>query len=366
MGIQLRWKVAAAALAVGLTWSAAALATGYKGYLAVWQPGTGKYYWHSGMVVEELKLHDAAYFKKGMRIATIDTYKVSSVPLKLSYAAVWRPGSGEQRWRVGMSYEEFKTKDDTYFARGLHLASLDIQSGSVAAVWRPGVGEQRWRLQMSIDQLEKQDEEYFKKGLRLVMLKQHSDGFAAVWRTGSGGQRWKSGMRTSTFKESDQKFFDQGLRLVALDTYGGRWIAVWRASAGEQRVDWGLPFEAVKNRTRDYAKRGLRLVQLRAKDYETNEGGNDSDESSGGAGGGSSGGGNGSCSVRAVAVTDICYNLTGEPSTILQPGAFFAEGCGANLQQAKENAALRLAHVAQVCLTTPQEKRAGCCTYKFK
>ncbi len=362
MRIQLRWKVAAALAMALLVWTDAAVATGYKGYLAVWQPGTGKYYWHTGMTVTELKNNDANYFNKGMRIVTVDTYKVSSVPLKLSYAAVWRPGSGEQRWRVGMNAAEFKSHDDTYFAKGLRIAALDVQSGSIAAVWRPGVGEQRWRLGMNVDQLKSQDAEYFQKGLRLVMLKRHSDGFAAVWRPGSGAQRWAAGMRTSTFKENDQKYLGQGLRLVTLDTYDGRWNAVWRAGAGEQRVDWGLPFEAVKISTGKNAERGLRLVQLRAKDYESSEGDNGADDGAGGNG--SSGGGGGSCNVKALAVTNICYNLTGEPSTILKPGAFFAEGCGANQQQAKDNAALRLA--TQVCLTTPQEKRPGCCTYLFQ
>ena len=366
MQIQFRWKVAAVLAAALLAWSDAALA--YKGYLAVWQPGTGKYYWHSGMTVDELKLLDASYFARGLRITTIDTYKHSSFPLKLTYAAVWRPGSGEQRWRAGMSYEEFKAKDEAYFARGLRLAALDIQSGSVFAVWRPGVGEQRWRLQMSIDQLEKQDEEYFKNGLRLAMLKRHSDGFAAVWRPGTGAQRSVAGMRLSTFKENDQKFFQEGLRLVAVDTYGGRWNAVWRAGAGEQRVDWGMPFETLKTRTRDYAKRGLRLTQIRAKDYEIeHDNGDDSpDESSGGSGGGSSGGGNpcSSAKVVAVAVSNICYNLTGEPSTIIKPGQFYGYACGATQQEARDNALLMLSR--QVCLTTPQEKRPGCCTYIFQ
>jgi hypothetical protein len=38
-----------------------------------------------------------------------------------AFATVWRPGSGAQWVRSGMSGDEFKTQDTTYFAQGLRI-----------------------------------------------------------------------------------------------------------------------------------------------------------------------------------------------------------------------------------------------------
>jgi hypothetical protein len=37
----------------------------------------------------------------------------------IAFGAVWRPGSGAQWVRWGMSDDEFKTQDTTYFGQGL-------------------------------------------------------------------------------------------------------------------------------------------------------------------------------------------------------------------------------------------------------
>ena len=86
------------------------------------------------------------------------------------FAAVWRPGSGEQQWRTGMSVDEFKSHDTDFFKKGLRLADLSIRGDSVAAVWRAGSGEQHWRTGMSVDEFKAQDTGLFNKGLRLADL----------------------------------------------------------------------------------------------------------------------------------------------------------------------------------------------------
>ena len=46
-----------------------------------------------------------------------------------AYAAVWRPGSGAQWWRSGMSYDDFKSQDKTYFDQNLRIDSLAVREG---------------------------------------------------------------------------------------------------------------------------------------------------------------------------------------------------------------------------------------------
>jgi len=44
-------------------------------------------------------------------------------------AAVWRPGSGAQWWKSGMTVDEFKAQDQTYFNQGLPSTTMDIDNG---------------------------------------------------------------------------------------------------------------------------------------------------------------------------------------------------------------------------------------------
>src|SRR5262245_35684289 len=73
-----------------------------------------------------------------------------------AYAGVWRPGSGAQWWRTGMTADELKAQDKTYFDQGLRLEDVDIKNGKYAAVWRPGSGAQWWRAGMTADELKAQ------------------------------------------------------------------------------------------------------------------------------------------------------------------------------------------------------------------
>ena len=82
-----------------------------------------------------------------------------------AYAVVWRPGSGAQWWRSGMSYDQFKAQDKTYFDKNLRLTSLAIREGRYAALWRPGTGAQWWKPNMSYDAFKSQDKIYFDQGL---------------------------------------------------------------------------------------------------------------------------------------------------------------------------------------------------------
>src|SRR5262249_46970609 len=77
-----------------------------------------------------------------------------------AYAGVWRPGSGAQWWRTGMTADELKAQDKTYFDQGLRLEDVDIKNGKYAAIWRPGSGAQWWRAGMTADEFKAQDKTY--------------------------------------------------------------------------------------------------------------------------------------------------------------------------------------------------------------
>jgi hypothetical protein len=232
-----------------------ALAT--DGYAAVWRPGSGEQRWRSGMTADEFKEQDQTYFDKGLRLTAVQIDNGR-------FLAVWRPGSGEQRWRSGMTADEFKKQDQTYFDKGLRLTTAQIAGSGFLGVWRPGSGEQRWRSGMTIDEFKKQDQTYFDKGLRLTTVQIRGGEFFAVWRPGSGEQRWRSGMTFNEFRAQDKTYFDKGLRITALQVHGGKYLAVWRPGGGEQRWFSVVCFDDFKSQDKVYFDRGLRLVALQS------------------------------------------------------------------------------------------------------
>ena len=324
-----------------------------KGMIAVWRPGQGAEYWRTGMDIDEFKSLDAQYFKQGFRIAFIDMFRYSDIPRKISYSAVWHPGSGEQWWRSGMSVDEFKDQDAKYFNQGLRLTALDVQDKQVIAVWRPGTGGQWWKINASIDAIKSADADYFAKGYRLVILKKHGNGdYLAVWRPGSGAQLWRTGMTTYEFNGMDRDNLNQGLRLVSLDLFNDSWTAVWRAGSGAQYRWSGLTIDEMKDKESEYLKKGLRLVVLRAKHFLPSDSGSSNPPPQP------------TQKVCATVTNDICYNLDGSQSKYFQPNTVSATGCGSDMKAARDAAKSILMN--QLCLTTSQEHKGGCCTYKFK
>ncbi len=247
-----------------------AFAESYKGFLAVWRPGSDAMYWRTGMDLEEFKAQDAEYFAQGLRITSIDVFRYTGFG-DLSYTAVWRPGSGGQRWRSGMSIEEFKAQEAQYIKEGWRIAAFDIQSGEVFAVWRPGTGVEKWWTGISSAELKDREAEYRAQGLRIVVLVQHgSNDFAAVWRPGSGSQLWATGMSFDQFAAQDTIHFKQGFRLASLDAYGGEYMAVWRNDLGGGAQFWkvGLELGTLQQKIAEHFNAGRRLVILRAKHFQ--------------------------------------------------------------------------------------------------
>lgn len=230
-----------------------------EGLAAVWRPGTGTQWWRSGMSLDEFRSQDRTYFDQGLRLRSLAVRGGR-------FAAVWQPGSGTQWWRSGMTLDEFKVQDQAYFGQGLRLAALEIDGGRYTAVWRPGGGTQWWRSGMTVDEFKAQDRTYFDHGLRISLLEIDNGRFTAVWRPGSGTQWWRSGMTGAEFEAQDQAYFGQGLRLAALAIEGDRYAGVWQPGGGTQWVSHGRCLVDFKTEDAAYFGRGLRLGFLKLQD----------------------------------------------------------------------------------------------------
>jgi murein DD-endopeptidase MepM/ murein hydrolase activator NlpD len=179
-------------------------------FSTVWRPGRGAQWVRWGMTGDQFKAQDATYFSQGLRLTSLEVEGGR-------IAAVWRPGSGAQWVRWGMTSDQFKAQDTSYFAQGLRITSLAVESGRLAAVWRPGTGAQWVHWGMSLGQFAAQDRTYFTEGLRITSLVSEAGKYAAVWRPGAGTQ-WRSSRRGGVdFKTEDASYFARGLRIACLE-----------------------------------------------------------------------------------------------------------------------------------------------------
>jgi biotin carboxyl carrier protein len=231
------------------------------GYVAVWRPGTGAQWVHAGISTDEFKAKDLAYFKQGLRIASL-------VVRGGRFTAVWRPGTGAQWVHWGLSADAFKAQDSAYFKQGLRIAALSIDGGSFAAVWRPGTGAQWVHWGLSGDQFKAVDSGYFKQGLRIAQLEIGGGKLAAVWRPGTGAQWVHWGMTGAQMEAQDGTYFPQGLRLTTASVNAGKYAAVWRAGMGTGAQYWSHQRCWVDFKTEDlsYFGKGLRLGFLKLQD----------------------------------------------------------------------------------------------------
>lgn len=227
--------------------------------LAAWRPGSGAQRWRSGMTLREFKEQDQQHFDNGLRLVDV---RVDDG----QYAAVWRAGSGSQWWNTGMTLGQFKKQDEKHFDNGQRLVDIEVENGRYTAVWRAGSGSQRWKTSMSRSEFVSQTETYFEEGLRLRDVEVNNGGYTAVWRAGTGAQWMRTGMTQSQFQSEDQKQFDDGLRLVDVEVDEGRYTAVWRAGTGTQWWRSGMAVSGFKSQDRTYFEDGLRLVDLETPD----------------------------------------------------------------------------------------------------
>lgn len=233
--------------------------SGPDAFAGVWRPGSGTQWVRSGLSWDDFKAQDRTFFDQGLRVTSLAIRDGR-------YAAVWRPGTGTQWIRPGMSWDEFKGHDTTYFGQGLRVTSMAIENGRYAAVWRPGTGTQWIRTGLTWEEFKGHDGTYFNQGLRVTTLELENGSYTAVWRPGAGTQWIRAGMSFGEFAGQDRTYFAQGLRITCLAYENGRYAAVWRPGSGTQW--WSSRRGVVDFVTEDtaYFQRGLRLTTLELQD----------------------------------------------------------------------------------------------------
>jgi hypothetical protein len=158
-------------------------------------------------------------FARAAPVEPRKTYSRRHFMSDIAFGTVWRPGTGAQWVRWGMTGDEFKAQDTTYFGQGLRISALAIRDGRIAAVWRPGTGAQWVRWGMTGDEFKAQDTTYFAQGLRITSLVIEAGKYAAVWRPGSGTQWWSTRRGGVDFKTEDSAYFARDLRIDCFELH---------------------------------------------------------------------------------------------------------------------------------------------------
>lgn len=232
-------------------------------YSALWREGGGAQWVHSGITFDELKDLDAKYIDQSLRLRCLERWwSEDGASERHQFHAVWREGSGEIRWHVGLSLDEFKDQDQIYFDAGLRIEAItDVQQGRFGAIWRPGSGEQRWHAGVSFDEFDGLANDYYERGLRIVAMRRQSwdpNTFMAVWRPGDGAQWAHLGLDYNGFAAQDTAYYNQGLRLVTLPSVSD---GVWRPG-GAQWVHWQQSWDTFTKNDDAYFAQGLRITDL--------------------------------------------------------------------------------------------------------
>ncbi len=222
----------------------------------VWRPGSGAQWVKVGLSLEDFKTADAAYFKQGLRLVDFEVQGGQ-------YSGVWRPGTGAQWVRAGLSWTEFKQQDLAYFNEGLRLSAIEIDAGHFAAVWRPGTGEQWVKTSLSWPDFKAQDLTYFNQGLRLVDVEIYGGDYTGVWRPGAGAQWVHAAISAGQLVTQDEAYKQEGLRIHVLKVHDGKLTAVWQPGSGAQAIELGLSVDRFVAEDGSNFKNGLRVQALR-------------------------------------------------------------------------------------------------------
>lgn len=233
-------------------------------YSVLWQEGGGAQWVHSGVTFDELVDLDGKYMDQGLRLHCLSRWWSEDGPFdRHEFHAVWREGSGEVRWHVGLSLDGFKDQDQVYFDAGLRIHALaEVQQGRFGAIWRPGAGEQRWHAGISFEELDGLANDYFERGLRIVAMRRQSwdpNTFFAVWQPGDGAQWVHLGLDAADFDAQDTTYFNQGLRLTTLPSVHD---GVWRPGGGAQWIHWQQSWGTFTKNDDAYFVAGLRIADL--------------------------------------------------------------------------------------------------------
>lgn len=227
---------------------------GQTGTAGVWRPGSGGQFTQRALSWNDFKTVNQTYFDQGLRIVDLEITNGK-------YTGVWQTDSGAQWIHPGLSWQQLKTKAEDYFKQGLRVIDIELVNDEYAAVWRPGTGAQWIHPKLTPQEFRTQDTAYFKQGLRLIDLEFIDGRYTAVWRPGTGAQWVHGGLTWQQFRTQDKTYFDQGLRLVDFEV-GDGYTGVWRPGTGAQWVWPGLCLDEFKTQDGFYFSKGLRLTSV--------------------------------------------------------------------------------------------------------
>jgi hypothetical protein len=225
-----------------------------SGTAGVWRPGSGGQFTQRALSWEDFKTKNQTYFDQGLRLVDLEIASGK-------YTGVWQTGSGAQWIHPNLSWQDFKTKNEAYFKQGLRVIDIELVDGKYAAVWRPGTGGQWIHPPLTLQEFKIQDAIYFKQGFRITDLEFVDGKFIVVWRPGTGAQYVQAGLTWEQFRTQDKTYLEKGLRLADFEV-GSGYTGVWRTGSGEQRIWSGLCLDDFKTQDGIYFNRGLRLTTV--------------------------------------------------------------------------------------------------------
>ncbi|WP_189048264.1 hypothetical protein [Aliidongia dinghuensis] len=233
-------------------------------FSAVWHPGTGAQWWAARVSFDQFKALDQKHFDDGLRLSALQ------VDSDGNHSAVWRTGMGAQHWQTGMTRRELKVLDNQLFASSQRLVRVDTINGIDSndgwyAVWRPGTGAQCWRTGLTAEEFEQQDAEFFVGGLRLCHMRHDARGsgkFLGLWRPGTGAQHWlaQNPVDLAQFARMNAQHEVAGERLVALPHHGLN--AIWRSGSGPAPFVFATDLASFKAADAELFNRGFRLAHF--------------------------------------------------------------------------------------------------------
>lgn len=339
------------------------------GYLAVWRPGTGAQWWRSGMSSGQFVQEEKDMRSRGFRIRSVDvyTYKASCGTLctesRHQYTAVFEPGSGTQRFHYGMSNSAFASRAEEYLADGLRVTALAVSAtGKITAVWRPGTGKERTWAGISGSTLEKRNAEYWNDGLQMEQLVSYDGDYYAKWGPKHSGHYFRFGMSPSEMKFNDNQHFAAGYRIRSLDLRNDSYVAIWdNESAGAQFWNSGLTPAEMRTLDQERFKKGLRLKVLRVRKYDYSQPTEPEPPNMSGMDPTPPAGN--TCSAWAMVEIINCANADGSPGTVIKDGQVTHMACGSTTTNARNNAKAGL-QAAGFCLV--DSPYPNCCTYRYR
>jgi hypothetical protein len=234
-------------------------------YTVLWKTGSRDLFWHLGLEFDEFKLATDDFHKLGYRIVSLDVSNGL-------FTAVWKRGDYGQFW-VRVDSGDIDDQIKHFDKKGYRMVYIDYDNGQVSMVFEPGDDAHYYCYGEDFDTFKQLDKQHFDGGKRLRWVSvDEGPSFAAIWRTGSGSQFWYYTTTFNDFIARNNEHKAQGLMLECVDkTHDpGHYCGVVRPGSGDQHVDF-LGHEAIVEEDKKMAKQGMALCVIRRHYY--NDGG---------------------------------------------------------------------------------------------